>query len=493
MWPALLSAFARASDLTLAPALARASSFALALASLASDFALAPAKQAYLLQARQMQALSFAVHIPLVCFGIALPAIILYTESRYLRTGDVLYRTLAQRWTRIMAALFAVGVITGTILSFEMGLLWPQFTSTFGSVFGLGFAIEGFSFFLEAIFIGIYIYGWDRLSPRMHFLSGIPIVVAGFLGSLMVIAVNAWMNHPSGFRLSGGKAVDVHPLAALFGNSFLWPELIHMYIAGYIVAGFLLAAPYAYGRLRRNGTPPTRYQRTALAIPLAIAALASPAQVLIGDWAARDVAVQQPIKLAAIEGLQSTTKGAPEHLLGWYTQGQVKYGIAIPKLLSLLAFHNPNATVKGLDTVPVDRRPPVNVVRVSFQLMVGVGTMLALLGMLYLLVRVRRKRMPESVWFYRALVLAAPASVVALIAGWVTTEVGRQPWVVYGVMLTNQAVTGAGGIPVGYATLAFVYVGVAIGVVWILRRLSRMEMEPFEPSPPSLPDALHAG
>lgn len=439
-----------------------------------------------------MQALSFSVHIPLVCFGIAFPVMILFAEWLHLRSGDQLYRTLARRWTRIMAALFAVGVITGTILSFEMGLLWPQFTSTFGSVFGLGFAIEGFSFFMEAIFIGIYIYGWDRLSPRMHFLSGIPIAVAGFLGSLMVISVNAWMNHPSGFRLVDGRAVDVHPLAALFGNSFLWPELIHMYIAGYIVAGFLLAAPYAYGRLRGRWG---RYERTALAIPLAIAALASPVQVLIGDWAARDIAVQQPIKLAAIEGLQSTTKGAPEHLLGWYTQGQVKYGIRIPKLLSLLAFHNPNATVKGLDTVPADRRPPVNVVRVSFQLMVGIGTMLALLGMLYLFVRVRRKRMPESVWFYRALLLAGPASVLALIAGWVTTEVGRQPWVVYGVMLTSQAVTGAGGIPVGYATLALVYVGVAIGVVWILRRLSRMDMEiaAFEPAPPSPPDARGAG
>jgi cytochrome d ubiquinol oxidase subunit I len=446
-----------------------------------------PVRQAYLLQARQMQALSFSVHIPLVCFGIAFPAMVLFVEWLYLRSGDELYRTLARRWTRVMAALFAIGVITGTILSFEMGLLWPAFTSTFGSVFGLGFAIEGFSFFAEAIFIGIYIYGWDRLSPRAHFLSGFPIAIAGVAGSLNVIAVNAWMNHPSGFRLVGGKAVDVHPLKALFDNSFLWPELVHMYIAGYIVVGFLLAGAYAIGRLRGRWS---RYERTALAIPLTIAALASPVQVLIGDWVARDVAVAQPIKLAAIEGLHSTTRGAPEHLLGWYTEGQVKYGIAIPKLLSLLAFHNPNAVVKGLDTVPADRQPPVNVVRVSFQLMVGIGTLLAALGAIYLFVRIRRKRLPSSAWFYRALVLAGPASVVALIAGWVTTEVGRQPWVVYKVMLTNEAVTGASGIPVGYATLAAIYVGVGIGVVWILRRLARMPMDPpgaerdaTEPSP----------
>src|SRR5437870_11052065 len=203
--------------------------------------ALTPAQQGYLLEARQMQALSFAVHIPLVCFGIALPALLLFVEWLYLRTGEELYRTLARRWTRMMAALFAVGVVTGTILSFEMGLLWPNFTGTFGSVFGLGFAIEGFSFFMEAIFIGIYIYGWSRLSPWAHFASGIPIAIAGFAGSLMVISVNSWMNHPTGFRLNQGKAVDVHPVQALCANSYLWHELVHMYLAGYMVTGFVLA------------------------------------------------------------------------------------------------------------------------------------------------------------------------------------------------------------------------------------------------------------
>jgi cytochrome d ubiquinol oxidase subunit I len=442
------------------------------------------AHQAYLLQARQMQALSFSVHIPLVCFGIAFPAMVLFVEWLYLRSGDQLYLTLARRWTRIMAALFAVGVITGTILSFEMGLLWPNFTSTFGSVFGLGFAIEGFSFFMEAIFIGIYVYGWDRLSPRAHFLSGIPIAIAGIAGSLMVIAVNAWMNHPGGFRMVGEKAVDVHPLKALFGNSFLWPELTHMYIAGYIVCGFLVAGAYAIGKLRGKWG---RYERTALAIPLTIAALASPVQVLVGDWAARDVATSQPVKLAALEGLAHTTKGAPEHLLGWYTGEKVKYGIGIPKLLSFLAFHNPNATVQGLDTVPKDRQPPINVVRIAFQTMVGIGTLLALLGVWLLAVRIRRKRLPESPWFYRAVALAGPASLVALIAGWVTTEVGRQPWVVYHVMLTSQAVTGAGHIVVGYTALALVYLAVACGVVWILVRLARSPLRRREDPPPLPP------
>ncbi len=429
--------------------------------------------QDYLFEARQMQALSFAVHIPLVCFGIALPAIVLYVEWLYLRTGDELYRTLARRWTRLMAALFAVGVVTGTILSFEMGLLWPAFTAKFGAVFGLGFAIEGFSFFMEAIFIGIYIYGWSRLSPRTHFLTGIPVVISGFTGSWMVLMVNGWMNHPTGFRLQDGKAVDVHTLDALFGNSYFWHELVHMYLAGYMVTGFVLAAAYAFARLRGRWG---RYERTALAVPLTVAALASPVQVIVGDWNGRAVANQQPTKLAAFEGLGKTTRGAPIHLLGWYSDGEVRYGIKIPKLLSFLSYHDPNATVQGLDNVPADQRPPVNVVRYAFQTMVGIGSMLALLGTVFVAVRVRRKRLPDSVWFYRGLVLAGPLALVALIAGWMVTEVGRQPWVVYRVMRTSEAVTGAGGIPVGYATLALVYAGLAVATGWILVRLARMPL-----------------
>jgi cytochrome bd ubiquinol oxidase subunit I len=442
-------------------------------------------QQDYLLQARQMQALSFAVHIPLVCFGIAFPTLILFVEWLHLRTGDPLYLTLARRWTRVMVALFAAGVVTGTILSFEMGLLWPAFMANFGSVFGLGFAIEGFSFFMEAIFIGIYVYGWDRLPPRLHFASGIPIVISGFTGSLTVISVNGFMNRPTGFRLSHGTAVDVHPLKALFGNSYFWHELIHMYLAGYIVTGFLLAGAYAVERLRgRFG----RYERTALAIPLTVAALAAPVQVIVGDWNGREVARSQPTKLAAFEGLANTTKGAPVHLLGWYTDGQVKYGIRIPKLLSLLAYHRPNATVQGLDAVPAAERPPVNVVRIAFQTMVGIGTLLALLSGAFLAVRVRRRRLPESRWFYRALAVAGPLSVVALICGWVTTEVGRQPWVVYRVMRTSEAVTGAGGIPVGYGTLILVYAALLAAVAWILVRLARAPLGGAHAASPAITD-----
>jgi cytochrome d ubiquinol oxidase subunit I len=447
-------------------------------------FTLAPVSQHYLVQAREMQALSFSMHIPLVCFGIAFPSMVLFLEWRHVRTGEELYRTIARRWTRVMAALFAIGVITGTILSFEMGLLWPNFTATFGSVFGLGFEIEGFSFFMEAIFIGIYIYGWDRLSRRAHLLSGLPIVLTGFTGSLMVISVNAWMNHPSGFRLRHGKVYDVHPFSALLGNGYVWYELIHMYVAAFIVVGFIVAGAYAWGRLR--GRPPSRYERTALAVPLTIACLASPAQLLVGDWLAREVAVTQPVKLAAIEGLYKTTRGAPEHLLGWYTDHEVKYGIEIPKLLSLLAFHNPNAVVKGLDTVPRKDRPPINITRFSFQTMVGIGTLMALLALYFIGFVIRRRRLPEARWFDLAVVAMGPLSVVALIAGWVTTEVGRQPWVVYGVMRTSEAVTGAKGVPIGYGALVLVYVGVAAGTFWVLRRLAKAPLrDRHAAAPPS--------
>jgi cytochrome bd ubiquinol oxidase subunit I len=436
--------------------------------------ALGPVDQEYLDEARQLQALSFAAHIPLVCYGIAFPAIVLFTEWLHLRTGEPLYRTLAVRWSKVMLALFAVGVVTGTILSFELGLLWPNFTATFGDVFGLAFALEGFSFFLEAIFIAIYVYGWGRLSPRLHFLAGWPIVITGFTGSFMVIAVNGWMNHPTGFSLRDGRAVDVRPVEALFENTFFWHELVHMYVAGYIVAGFVTAAVYAWGALRgRFG----RYERTALVIPLTAAALAAPVQVVVGDWAGREVAAEQPVKLAAFEGLGETTRGAPVHLLGWYRDGEVEYGIELPKVLSLLAHHDPDAEVQGLETVPADERPPVNIVRFSFQTMVAIGTFLAALGVFYIAVWIRHRRLPRSRWFYRAVVAAGPLSLVALLAGWITTEVGRQPWVVYRVMRTSEAVTGADGVPVGYATLGLVYAGLLAAVVWILRRLSRAPLE----------------
>jgi cytochrome d ubiquinol oxidase subunit I len=435
--------------------------------------AFAQVDQPYLLEARQMQALSLGVHIPLVCFGIAFPAIVLFLEGLYLRTGDLVYRQVAKRWSKVMLILFAVGVVTGTILSFELGLLWPEFMATFGDVFGIAFTLEGISFFVEAIFIAIYVYGWDRMDPRRHFLCGIPIVISGFTGSLFVIAVNGWMNQPTGFDIRAGEIVDVRPFEALF-NSFLWHELIHMYLAGFIVCGFIVSGVYAFAWLRGKRD---RYHRAALIVPLTVACLATPVQLLVGDWAARTVAEQQPTKLAAFEGLEETTKGASFTLGGIYYDGETHGGITIPDMLSILAFHDPDATVEGLDAVPADDRPPVGVVRNSFTVMVFAGMALAAISVVYLFLWFRHARLPRSRWFYRAVVIAGPLAVCALIAGWITTEVGRQPWIVYEVMRTSEAVTGADGVPIGYATLAAVYLALGGLVVWLLRRLASHPVE----------------
>jgi cytochrome bd ubiquinol oxidase subunit I len=429
--------------------------------------------QSYLLEARQMQALSLAVHIPLVCFGISFPAIILFCEGLHLRTGNPVYRQIAKRWSKVMLILFAVGVVTGTILSFELGLLWPEFMANFGDVFGVAFALEGLSFFIEAIFVTIYVYGWDRLRPRTHFLTGIPIVITGFTGSMMVISVNGWMNNPTGFDFAGGEVTNVEPLKALF-NDFFWHELMHMYMAGFIVSGFIVAGVYAVAWLKGKRD---HYHRAALIVPLTVACLATPVQLLYGDWAGRTVAEKQPTKLAAFEGLDETTKGAPFTLGGLYVDGKNYGGITIPDMLSLLAFHDPDATVEGLDAVPESDRPPVGVTRNAFTVMIFAGSALALLAVLYLITWWRKGRLPLSKWFYRAVVAAGPLAVAAMLAGWITTEVGRQPWIVYNVMRTEEAVTGAEGIPVGYATIALVYLGLATIVAILLRRLARQPLE----------------
>jgi cytochrome d ubiquinol oxidase subunit I len=305
----------------------------------------------------------------------------------------------------------------------------------------------------------------------------VPIAVAGILGSTTVIAVNGWMNNPQGFDLApGGEVTDVQPLSALF-NPNLWHEEVHMYLAGFIVASALVAGVYATAWLRGRRD---RYHRAGLIVPLAVLALAAPAQIVVGDWAARTVAEEQPTKLASMEGLEKTTKGADLTLGGWYAGGEIHGGVTIPDALSLLAFHDPNATVQGLDAVPEDDRPPVGWVRNSFQLMVGIGTLLAALGLWFLWTRWRRGALPRTKWFYRAVVAAGPLSLVALIAGWIVTEVGRQPWIVYELMRVEEAVTGAEGIPIGYATLVVVYAGLIAVALFMLRRLARHGPEPID-------------
>ncbi len=432
-----------------------------------------PVDQPRLLQARELQALSLGWHIILVCFGVTFPVLVVFAEGLWLRTGDPVYRELARRWSKVMAVLFAVGAVSGTILSFELGILWPEFMAQFGDVFGLAFGLEGFAFFTEAIFIGIYVYGWDRLPARVHVLTGLPMIIAGHAGAFFIIAVNAWMNHPVGFDVVGGEVTNVRPWAALF-SAAVWPALVHMLIAAYVTAGFLAASVYAWAWLKGDRS---RRVRTAFIIPFTLAALAAPAQLFVGDWVARFAAEEQPIKLAAQEGLVQSEKGAPFTIGGYFQDGEMKGGIEIPYLLSLLAFHDPDAEVVGLDSVPPDDRPPVNINHFAFQIMIGVGTLLALLSVVFLVTWWWRRRLPQSVWFYRAAVVAGPAAAAALLSGWIVTEVGRQPWIVYEVMRTDAAVTAAGSVNFWFPAFAAIYLALTVGAIWALRRFASQNRE----------------
>lgn len=429
--------------------------------------------------ARQQMALSLGWHIVIACFGVGFPLFVLVAEAIAVRRGDEAAMRLARRWAKALGVLFAVGAVSGTILSFELGILWPGLMRTFGDVWGLAFAIEGIAFFVEAIFIGLYLYGWDRLSPRAHLLTGVPIVVAGVASAWFVVTANAWMNQPRGFDvaryLRTGEVTDVDPWAAMF-NPATPPQTTHMVLAAFMVAGFGTAAVYAFGWLRGRRD---RYHRLGFLIPFTIAAAVTPAQIVVGDWAARFLADNQPVKLAALEALQETQRGAPLTIGGVVIDGEVRYGLEIPNGLSLLTRRDADGLVTGLDSVPADRRPPVAVVRTAFQVMVAIGFFLLTIAGWFAWSWWRRRQPPAGQWFWRLAVAAGPLAAVALEAGWVATEVGRQPWIVYEVMLVRDAVTRAEGIRYGYYGLLAVYAALTVGTIVALRR-QRAPQEPVQ-------------
>jgi cytochrome d ubiquinol oxidase subunit I len=430
----------------------------------------AAASPADLFAARSQMALSLGWHIVVACLGVGFPALVMLAEWRGIRTGDPAYRLLARRWARALGVLFAVGAVSGTILSFEMGILWPGLMGTFGEVIGLPFAIEGIAFFVEAIFLGVYLYGWDRLPPRVHLLSGVPILLAGVASAFFVVTANAWMQQPRGFDLVDGKVTNVDPWAAMF-NPATPPQTVHMILAAFIVAGFLVAGVYAVALLRGRRD---RYHRLGFLLAFTVAAAVVPAQVVVGDWAAHFVATNQPVKLAAMEGVFQTARGVPLHLGGVEVDGELRYAVEIPYGLSLLAHWDPNAEIAGLETVPPADRPPVTVVHLAFQAMVGAGLALLGLGVWFALAWWRRHDLPRSRWFLRAAALSGAAAVLALEAGWVTTEVGRQPWIVWGVMRTSEAVSAAPGLRYGLYLLVVVYAVLTVATVYVLRRLARV-------------------
>lgn len=423
-----------------------------------------------LLPARNQMALSLGWHIILACFGVAFPSMIFIVHWRGVFRGDAVALELAKRWSKVSAVLFAIGAVSGTVLSFEMGLLWPGLMGRYGDVLGLPFAFEGLAFFVEAIFLGIYLYGWGRIPPRIHLMMLVPMACAGVIGTFCVIAVNAWMNNPAGFRLNAaGEVVDVDPWAAMF-NDGVWLMFAHMWVGAFVVVGFTVAGVYAAGMLRGRCD---RHHRLGFVVPFVFATVAALAQPLVGHVLGLRVAESQPAKLAAFELAEETEQPAPLRLGGIMIDGEVRYSIDIPKIGSLIARNSFDKPVPGLDEVPEDERPPVNITHWAFQSMVGIGSLLALSVLVFWFVRWRGRDLLERRWFLRYAVAAGPLAMIALEAGWIATEVGRQPWVVWQVLRTEDAVTDNPWIWWSLAGTAVVYLGMTVGAYVVLRSMAR--------------------
>jgi len=421
--------------------------------------------------ARATMGTSLGFHIVFAVLGVGLPLLMSVAEGLALWRHDDNWMLLARRWSKAFGILFAVGAVSGTVLSFELGLLWPRFMAFSGAIFGLPFTAEGFAFFIEAIFLGLYLYGWNRLSPVAHWLTSIPIAVSGAASSVFVVMANAWMNTPAGFQLGpDGVLLRVDPLAAALNPSTA-TEDPHMLVSAYVVTGFLVAAVYAAGLLRGRDDI---FHRRGLAAGMAMAAVAIVLAGITGDSSARFVYGAQPAKFAALEGVYRTQRGAPITLGGIPSDSQhrVLYGIEIPKALSFLAAFDLNAEVRGLDSFPPADRPNPVLVHLSFDGMVGLGTFIGLLAAAFWLGVIRRRSIPKPRLLLLGLVLAGPASVAAMEAGWFVTEFGRQPWIVYGVMRTSQAATTAPALGLTFAIFIVIYAALAITTARLLLALA---------------------
>ncbi len=419
-----------------------------------------------LLAARSQMGVSLAFHIIFAVVGIGMPALMVLAEWRAQRTGDAMYLELAKRWSKGTAILFAVGAVSGTVLSFELGLLWPGFMEFAGPIIGMPFSLEGFAFFTEAIFLGIYLYGWSRISPRAHLWSGVAVAVSGMISGVFVVIANAWMNAPAGFEMVNGKATNVDPIAALF-NAAAFQQTLHMTLAAYTATGMAVAGIHAFLLLRNPGN---RFHRAALMIALWVGVPAALIQPESGHYSAQWVAERQPVKLAAMEGQFLTEVGAPLRIGGIPDEAafETRGAIELPYGLSILAFNDPFAEVKGLDSVPRDQWPPVAIVHVAFQIMVALGTLLSLAAG-WVVWRWFKKRPVEDsrplLWF---LTCCTPLGFLAIQAGWVVTEVGRQPWIVYKVLRTAQAVTPMPGLVWSLIGFSILYLFLAVIVTWLL-------------------------
>jgi cytochrome d ubiquinol oxidase subunit I len=423
-----------------------------------------------LLPAREQMAVSLGWHIILACFGVAFPTMIFVMHRRGIVRDDPDALRLARRWAKVSAVLFAIGAVSGTVLSFEMGLLWPGLMGSFGDVLGLPFALEGLSFFVEAIFLGIYLYGWDRMPPRRHLAMLMPMGLSGIVGTFCVVSVNAWMNDPTGFRIRDGIVTDINPWAAMF-NSGVWLQFGHMWVGAFMLVGLVVSGVYAAGMLRGRTDA---HHRLGFRIPFVVASVAAVAQPLIGHVLGLQAGARQPSKLAAFElAMHSEAGPAPLRIGGVLIDGDVRWDLPIPWIGSIIARGSFDAPVRGLDTISRSDWPPVNLTHWAFQVMVGIGTLLALVVVVFWLARRRGHDLLGNRWFLRFSVVAGPLAIVAVESGWVATEVGRQPWTVWQVLRTTDAASASSGLWWSYTGVLITYLGMSVGAFVVLRSMAR--------------------
>ena len=438
--------------------------------------------------ARAQMEVSLAFHMVFAALGIGMPLLMVLAEALWLRTSRAHYRDLARKWAKATALTFAIGAVSGTALSFELGLLWPRFMAFAGGIIGPAFALEGYAFFLEAVFLGLYLYGWERLSPRAHLAAGAAVAASGVLSGVLVVAANAWMHEPAGFRMVAGKAAEVSALAPFLSPA--WGEMaLHSTLSCYIATSFAAAGVYALGMLRGRRDA---YHRAGLALTLAVGTAAALAQPLSGHVSAQHVARNQPAKLAAAEAHFETRRGAPI-LVGGIPDaaaGTVHGALRIPRLLSFLATDNFDGEVMGLDAIPRAFWPNVAVTHLAFDVMVGSAFAMIGLGLWFWLMRWRRRE--PGCWLLRALVAGSPLGIVALEAGWIVTEVGRQPWIVRGVMLTRDGVTSVSGVAATFFGFSVLYLVLGIALALLLRRLATGAPASAGTAPRAA-EAAHAG